>query len=40
MIQIGDTAPTFQLPDTSGVIRTSAEYLGAPLVIILTRHVH
>lgn len=40
MIGVGDTAPAFELPDTTGAVRTSAEFRGAPLVVILTRHVH
>jgi peroxiredoxin len=40
VIAVGDPAPSFALPDTYGRIRTSQEFLGAPLVVVLTRHVH
>ena len=39
-VSAGAAAPEFELPDTAGVSRASGDYLGAPLVVVLTRHVH
>ena len=39
-LTVGALAPRFELPDTDGAVHASADYLGAPLVVILTRHVH
>ena len=38
--RVGDPAPEFALPDTTGTVRRSGDYLGAPLVVVLTRHLH
>jgi peroxiredoxin len=38
--RVGELAPAFSLPDSTGALRTSEEFLGQSLAVVMTRHVH